>query len=74
MSKNKKFQPPQGFIVAVHQNILGINAVASALEIEPVVVAKALEKAGFTLVADPLDLSADSAKVIGLQNRGSNDE
>lgn len=74
MSKNKKFQPPQGFIVAVHQNILGINALASALEIEPLLVAKGLEKAGFTLVADPLDLSADSAKVIELQNRGSDNE
>ena len=74
MSKQKKFQPPQGFIVAVHQNILGIHALASALETEPVVVAQALEKAGFTLVADPLDLSADAAKVIALQNRGSDNE
>lgn len=67
MSK-KKFQPPTGFMVAVHLNILGIKALAEALKLEPVKVARGLEKAGFTLVADILDLSADAAKVIELQN------
>ncbi len=68
MSK-KKFQPPTGFMVAVHLNILGIKALAEALELEAVAVARGLEKAGFTLVADILDLSADAAKVIDLQNK-----
>jgi len=34
-NKDKKFQPDAGFVVAVHQNILGIRAVASALDIFP---------------------------------------
>ena len=67
--KSKKFQPSSGYIVAVHQNALGIRAVAKELDIFPEVLAGALERAGFQMIADPFDLSADAGKVIALQNK-----
>lgn len=71
--KSKKFNPPAGYIVAVHQNALGIRAVAKELDIFPEVLATALERNGFQLVADPFDLSADAGKVIALQNKQETD-
>lgn len=65
--KQKKFVPSAGYIVAVHQNALGIRAIAQALDIFPEVLADAMEKAGFQVAADPFDLSADAAKLIRLQ-------
>jgi hypothetical protein len=67
--KQKKFVPSTGYIVAVHQNALGIRAVAEKLEIFPEELAEALEEAGFQLMADPFDLSADAGKLIKLQER-----
>lgn len=65
--KQKKFVPSAGYIVSVHQNALGIRAVAQHLDIFPEVLADAMEAAGFQLVSDPFDLSADAAKLIKLQ-------
>jgi hypothetical protein len=67
--KQKKFKPDAGFVVAVHQNILGIRAVASALDMFPETLAEAMEQMGFQFVPDPFNLSADAAKVIALQER-----
>lgn len=67
--KSKKFNPPAGYVVAVHQNVLGIRAVAQTLDIFPEVLADAMEKAGFQLISDPFDLSADAGKVIRLQSQ-----
>ena len=67
--KQKKFVPSAGYIVAVHQNALGIRAVADKLDMFPEVLADALEAAGFQLVSDPFDLSADASKLIKLQAR-----
>ena len=67
--KQKKFQPSAGYMVAVHQNILGIRAVAKELDIFPRALASALERAGFQMMADPFDLSADAGKVIELQEK-----
>ena len=67
MSKNKKFQPPAGFVVGVHINMLGIRALAEKLGLAPYKVAKACEEAGVALVADIMDLSGDSAKVLLLE-------
>jgi hypothetical protein len=64
MSKNKPFKPPAGFVVGVHINMLGIQALAEQLGLSPYKVAKACEEAGVALVADIMDLSADSAKVL----------
>lgn len=72
-NKDNKFKPTSGFIVAVHQNILGIRAVAEKLDIYPENLATALETAGFQLIPDPFDLSADAGKVIALQERQKNE-
>jgi hypothetical protein len=73
MSKQKRFEPPSGFIVAVHQNIFGVRCLAEELGTTPYVVAKALEESGFCLTADIMDLSADTAKVILLQEKNGTD-
>lgn len=70
--KQKKFRPDAGFVVAVHQNILGIRAVASALDIFPQTLAEAMEEMGFQFIPDPFNLSSDAGKVIALQERKQN--
>lgn len=67
--KQKKFVPSAGYIVSVHQNALGVRAVAKELDVFPETLAEAMERAGFQLIADPFDLSADAAKLIKLQAR-----
>ena len=67
--KQNKFRPNEGFILAVHQNILYIRRLAQVLDIFPEALAEAMEKAGVLLNPDPFDLSADSKKVIELQER-----
>jgi hypothetical protein len=64
VSKNKKFAAPQGWVTAVHVNIIGITEVSKHLQISAFKLAKALEETGFQMVADPMDISADSAKVL----------
>ena len=71
--KQKKFVPSAGYIVSVHQNALGIRAVAKELDVFPEHLAEALEKAGFQMVADPFDLSSDARKLILLQARQETD-
>jgi hypothetical protein len=71
-NKDKKFQPDAGFVVAVHQNILGIRAVASALDIFPETLAEAMGTMGFQFIPDPFNLSSDAGKVIVLQNKREN--
>ena len=70
--KDKKFRPDAGFVVAVHQNILGIRAVASALDIFPENLATAMSEMGFQFIPDPFNLSSDAGKVIELQNKKEN--
>jgi hypothetical protein len=70
--KQKKFQPNQGFVVSVIQNAQAIRLVAEALQTFPETLGEALEKAGFQLVADPFDLSADATKLIIAQEKQKN--
>ena len=67
--KSKKFNPSAGFVVAVHMNKLGIRAVADELDVHPELLADAMDKAGFQLVADPFNLTSDAGKVIQLEER-----
>ena len=55
--------------MAVHQNILYIRRLAQVLDIFPEALAESMEKAGLLLQPDPFDLTADSKKVIILQER-----
>jgi hypothetical protein len=71
-NKDNKFQPDAGFVVAVHQNILGIRAVASALDVFPEKLAEAMAIMGFQFIPDPFNLSSDAGKVIALQNKREN--
>ena len=64
MSKQKKFKAPQGWVTAVHINAIGISEVAKRLEIEPSALAIAMEESGFQMLPDPMDISADTAKVM----------
>jgi len=70
--KQKRFVPSAGYIVGVHQNALGIRAVAKELDVFPEALAEAMERAGFQLLADPFDLSADAGKMIKKQNELQN--
>jgi hypothetical protein len=71
-NKDNKFQPDAGFVVAVHQNILGIRAIASALDVFPEKLAEAMATMGFQFIPDPFNLSSDAGKVIALQNKREN--
>ena len=64
MSKNKRFEPNPGLIMAVHQNIFFADLLAEKLGLSPYAVAKALEEAGLKLEYDIFNLSADTNKVI----------
>ena len=65
--KSKKFNPSNGYMLAVHQNIIFIRSLAYALDIFPEKLGELLEITGLQLHPDPFDLSADSTKVIKLQ-------
>jgi hypothetical protein len=67
--KSKKFNPSAGFVVAVHMNKLGIRAVADELDMHPEILADAMDRAGFQLIADPFNLTSDAGKVIQLEER-----
>ena len=69
MSKENKFRPNAGFVLAVHHNVAGIRAVSQHLDVYVEDLADAMEKAGWQLVLDPFDLSADAAKIIKIQER-----
>lgn len=71
-NKDKKFNPPTGYIVAVHSHIFAIKAVSQYLVEDPSGLAYALEKSGFQLVPDPFDLAADAGKVILEEERLKN--
>lgn len=67
--KENKFKPNSGFMVAVQWNVLGIRTVAAELDVFPEALANAMERAGFQLIPDPFDLSADAGKVIAYQEQ-----
>ena len=67
--KENKFKPSAGFVVAVHMNSLGIRAVAKELDMFPEELGEAMDRAGFQLIADPFNLTADATGLIKLQAR-----
>ena len=67
MSNQKKFKAPQGWVTAVHINAIGVTEVAKHLDIAPSKLAQALEETGFQMLADPMDISADTAKVLRIE-------
>jgi hypothetical protein len=67
--KENKFKPSAGFVVAVHMNSLGIRAVAKELDVFAEELGEAMDRAGFQLIADPFNLTADATGLIKLQAR-----
>lgn len=67
MSNQKKFKAPQGWVTAVHINAIGITEVAKRLEINASALALAMEESGFQMLPDPMDISADTAKVMMIE-------
>jgi hypothetical protein len=62
--KTKKFNPPMGWIVAVNHQEVSVYRVAEQLGVSEYNLAVALEKAGYKLEVDQMDIMADTAKVI----------
>jgi hypothetical protein len=69
MSNQKKFKAPQGWVTAVHVNAIGITETARRLNIEPSALAQAMEETGFQMLPDPMDISADTAKVMLIEEK-----
>jgi hypothetical protein len=69
MSNQKKFKAPQGWVTAVHVNAIGITETAKRLDILPSKLAQALEETGFQMLPDPMDISADTAKVMLIEEK-----
>jgi hypothetical protein len=74
MSNQKKFKAPQGWVTAVHVNAIGITETAKRLNILPSKLAQALEETGFQMLPDPMDLSADTAKVMLIEEKKASGE
>ena len=72
MSNQKKFKAPQGWVTAVHINAIGITETAKRLNILPSDLAKAMEESGFQMLPDPMDISADTAKVMLIEEKKPN--
>jgi hypothetical protein len=69
MSSQKKFKAPQGWVTAVHVNAIGITETAKRLNISPSALAQAMEETGFQMLPDPMDISADTAKVMLIEEK-----
>jgi hypothetical protein len=64
MSKNKRFEPSMGYIVAVNVHEVAVRRLSKELDIEPIKVGQALERSGYKLEPDPFDISADTWKIL----------
>jgi hypothetical protein len=69
MSNQKKFKAPQGWVTAVHVNAIGITETAKRLDIAPSKLAQAMEETGFQMLPDPMDISADTVKVMLIEEK-----
>jgi acyl-homoserine lactone acylase PvdQ len=67
--KTKKFNPPMGWIVSVNHQQVSVERLSDELHLTPYTVAKALEDSGYVLIPDQMDLAADTAKVLLLQQK-----
>jgi hypothetical protein len=69
MSKQKRFEPSMGFIVAINVHEVAIRRVSRELDLDSIALGQALERAGYKLEPDPFDISADTWKVIQTATR-----
>ena len=64
MSKQKRFEPSMGYIVAVNVHEVALRRLSRELNLDPIKVGQALEHSGYKLEPDPFDISADTWKVL----------
>jgi hypothetical protein len=69
VSKNKKFEPSMGWLVAVNHQQVSITRLAQELNIDPITCGQALENAGYQLIPDPFDIAKDAWKVLDVEKR-----
>jgi hypothetical protein len=67
--KQKKFEPSMGWIVAINHQQVSVARVAEELDMNPIELGQALERAGYKLEPDPYDLSADTWKVLDIEKK-----
>ena len=67
--KDKKFNPPVGYMVAVQHQMVMVTRLATVLGMNPVELGKKLEESGHQLQPDPFDISADSWKVMDIESK-----
>ena len=67
--KSKKFEPSMGWLVAVNYQQVAVDRVSKELEIDPVALGQALERAGYLLEPDPFGYSTDTWKVLEIEKR-----
>lgn len=67
MSKQKKFEPPMGWLVGVNHQQVAITRLAQELNRSPIEVGQALEQSGYYLQPDIMDLAADTWKVLRIE-------
>lgn len=67
--KSKKFEPSTGWLVAINHQQVSIHRLADMLDMDAVLVGKALDDAGYMLTPDPFGYASDSWKVIEIEKR-----
>ena len=67
--KQKRFEPSMGWLVAINQQQVALDRVAKELNMDSVVVGQALDKAGYSLEADPFGYMSDTWKVLEIEGR-----
>ena len=67
--KQKKFEPSMGWLVAINYQQVALDRVSKELNLDPVLVGKALEKAGYMFEPDPFGYMTDTWKVMEIENR-----
>ena len=58
-----------GWLVAINYQQVAVERVAEELEMNPIELGQALERAGYKLEPDPYDLSADTWKVLDIEKK-----
>lgn len=70
--KQKKFEPTIGWINAINHERLSVLQLATALNLDTIVTAKALDEAGYTLSPDIFNISNDVAKLLEYERKQEN--
>lgn len=69
--KENKFEPTQGWLVAVNYQQVALNRVAVAMGADPVKLGQALDTAGYLLEPDPFGYMSDTWKIAQIEKRKS---